>query len=381
MEKRYLLALDIGTSSIGHAVFSIDGDNQPLHLVDIGVRIFPDGRDPKTKIPLAVQRRTARGLRRNRDRGQNRVRRLVAELKEFGLLPKDEAQRSRVFRDISPYEARRDAVQKTVSGQVLARALVHLGRRRGFRSNRSTGESKEETEFKGKIEALRDELGKRTLGEYLCDKYLANLEMARKGDPQSQKNLRFRAGETDFFPDRKMYLDEFEAIKQQQGNRWLTDEQWTALKETIFWQYPFKPVPKGKCRFFPQEARAHKDLPCSHQFRIYQEVNALRFESEGRECRLDERQRHGVCELLNRQATLTFKALAKKKDENNLPYFPPDAEFNLNVRSRSGKLEGNRVLVKLRKPEYMGEVADTISERKLNDIVVVYQFNFLCAFC
>jgi len=37
---------------------------QSQGLADMGVRIFSDGRDPKTKEPLAVARRTARGQRK-----------------------------------------------------------------------------------------------------------------------------------------------------------------------------------------------------------------------------------------------------------------------------------------------------------------------------
>ena len=50
------LGLDLGTNSIGWSVFSLDKDNEVLELVDLGVRIFSDGRDSKTNEPLAVSR-------------------------------------------------------------------------------------------------------------------------------------------------------------------------------------------------------------------------------------------------------------------------------------------------------------------------------------
>lgn len=173
MSDQYLLSLDIGTSSIGHTVFSLDQDKQPEDLIDIGVRIFSDGRDPKTKEPLAVSRRIARGIRRNRDRGQNRVRRLVKELIEFGLLPANENSRKKVFDSICPYEARYRAVNQEVDAQTLARAIFHIGRRRGFKSNRLAGES-EESEYKNKIADLREKLNNQTLGEYLYKKLQDN---------------------------------------------------------------------------------------------------------------------------------------------------------------------------------------------------------------
>ena len=51
---KWRLGLDLGTNSIGWSVFSLDNDNNVLELKDLGVRIFSDGRDPKTKEPLAV---------------------------------------------------------------------------------------------------------------------------------------------------------------------------------------------------------------------------------------------------------------------------------------------------------------------------------------
>lgn len=368
MSEQYLLSLDIGTSSIGHTVFSLDQDKQPEDLIDIGVRIFSDGRDPKTKEPLAVSRRIARGIRRNRDRGQNRVRRLVKELIEFGLLPANEDSRKAVFDNICPYEARYKAVTEEVDAQTLARAIFYIGRRRGFKSNRLAGES-EESDYKNKISDLREELSNQTLGEYLYKKLQKNHKLAKAKKPQAQEVIRFRNGETEFYADRQMYHDEYQKIRDIQGNKLLTDEQWDALYETAFWQYPLKPVPKGKCRFYPEESRAHIDLPISHQFRILQEVNALRFVSKGLEHKLDERQRLAIYGLLNKKKTQTFKGLLKEKDQHDSPYFPGDATFNLDVKSRSGKLLGNRVMCDLRKPEYLGALADEMPFNDLNDVV------------
>ncbi|MDX1803897.1 MAG: hypothetical protein R3292_07425, partial [Alcanivorax sp.] len=285
MASPYLLALDLGTSSIGYVAFSLDENEIPTGILDLGVRIFPDGREPKTKEPLAVGRRKARGIRRTRDRGQNRVRRLVQELIEFGLLPEDDKKRKAIFDDICPYEARANAVNGMVSKEMLGRAIFHLGRRRGFKSNRLAGDE-EESDYKSKISDLRDTLGSQTLGEYLFARLQENHALANNKTPIQQKVIRFRNGETDFYADRDMYKEEFERIREKQGNQLLDGTQWDALQETVFWQYPLKPVPKGKCRFYPSESRAHIDLPISHEFRIYQEVNALRYESKGKQYEL-----------------------------------------------------------------------------------------------
>lgn len=64
----YRLALDLGANSLGWCLLELDPAGAPCGLRDMGVRIFPDGRDPKTLASLAAARRLARGMRRRRDR-------------------------------------------------------------------------------------------------------------------------------------------------------------------------------------------------------------------------------------------------------------------------------------------------------------------------
>ena len=69
---KYRLGLDLGTNSIGWAVYSLDENNEPEKLEDLGARIFsdrPDGRahivDPKSRrtvsdsVVVAVEGRSA----------------------------------------------------------------------------------------------------------------------------------------------------------------------------------------------------------------------------------------------------------------------------------------------------------------------------------
>jgi CRISPR-associated endonuclease Csn1 len=51
------LGLDVGANSIGWCLIE-DGKR----IIDLGVRIFADGRDAKSGTSLAVDRRIARGL-------------------------------------------------------------------------------------------------------------------------------------------------------------------------------------------------------------------------------------------------------------------------------------------------------------------------------
>ena len=48
----YRLGLDVGTNSIGWAAVRLDDNDAPCGLLDVGVRIFPDGRE--ATVPGAV---------------------------------------------------------------------------------------------------------------------------------------------------------------------------------------------------------------------------------------------------------------------------------------------------------------------------------------
>jgi CRISPR-associated endonuclease Csn1 len=72
-----LFAFDIGTNSVGWSVLRLDRDNEPAGIVDAGVRIYSDGREPKSGTSLAEGRRVARGMSRRRDRYKRRRRRTM----------------------------------------------------------------------------------------------------------------------------------------------------------------------------------------------------------------------------------------------------------------------------------------------------------------
>ena len=100
----YRLCLDMGTNSIGWCLLNLE-DGRPSGIEDAGVRIYSDGRDPKTQTPNAVARREARSARRRHDRHLGRRRRLIDALVKHSLMPKDEKART-ALTALDPYEIR-----------------------------------------------------------------------------------------------------------------------------------------------------------------------------------------------------------------------------------------------------------------------------------
>ena len=132
---KYRLGLDIGTNSIGWAVLDLENPNFRSRLVAAGVRIFSEGRDPKSKATLKATRTQKRSMRRRRDRYHQRRTYLLVELTKAGLFPNDNDERYRLQK-LNPLEIRASALTEKIPLHHLGRALFHINQRRGFKSNR-----------------------------------------------------------------------------------------------------------------------------------------------------------------------------------------------------------------------------------------------------
>ena len=296
-----LFSFDMGTNSIGWCIFALNAKSEPYRIVDAGVRIFSDGREPKSGNSLAEGRRIARGMSRRRERYKRRRKAVLRTLSEYGLMPVDTAARHALVsetrdrgRTIDPfaqadvYNLRSRALDAELPPFHVGRALFHLNQRRGFKSNRKTDKRSNE---KGAIELGAERLHlaikearARTLGEFLA---------GRRGyDPAQLGQVRVRAGSADaedtvpasakqgydFYPQRKMLEDEFNAIWHAQARfqpHIYTEERRAHLFRVTFFQRELKPQKPGKCSFNSLENRLPRAHPLFQTFRLYKEVNEL----------------------------------------------------------------------------------------------------------
>ena len=347
------LGIDLGTNSLGWWAFSVEKDGSRWRVsdsLDGGVYIFPDGREPAKKGRVgdsnAVERRRARSLRRNRDRRKARLRALLRELVELGLMPESRDKRDKLFQtrakgeeDCSnPYRLRAEAVERSLAPYELGRVLFHLGLRRGFKSNRLEQADNEGGKLKEGMDALRNLLNGKTLGQFQWTRFQAE-KKRQKGSGQKPSGIRFR-GEGKFYPDRAMYATEFDKIrKKQEPHHSLKPDDWKRLRNRyVLFQWPLKPVERGSCEFFIEEHRYWRDTPIGHDFRIYQELNMLRWvDADHQEHPLSAEQRSAVLQLLlTRRKEVKFDALRKQKCRDRTPLFPDCIRFNLEGEKRKG---------------------------------------------
>lgn len=170
---RIVLGLDMGPNSIGWAL--VGDDEGKSGLVDIGVRVFPEGVDAfdtAKEKSRNEDRRVTRGMRRQVRRRARRRRWLAAALVEAGLWPGD-AKPQAALMGLDPYELRARGVAERLTPHEFGRVLLHLNQRRGFLSNRKKDRGDKEVEgMLAEInanEVRRQEGGFATIGAMLAD--------------------------------------------------------------------------------------------------------------------------------------------------------------------------------------------------------------------
>jgi CRISPR-associated endonuclease Csn1 len=270
-------AFDLGTSSLGWAVYALGDQGQPNELIDCGARIFSDGRDPQTGESNAQDRREPRAMRRSRDRYLQRRKYVIHELIQAGLMPEDAVERKKLV-DLDPYILRAFALKEALPEHHIGRALFHLNQRRGFKSNRKTDNPDESGKIASAAKRLREDMDTHeTLGSFLAARQAHE-------DVRQRKQVRIRMDATnkeelyEFYPMRQMLEDEFDLICQRQTQfnpDFPDDEKIAAVRKAIFDQRPLKEVKPGYCSFYDDQFRLARAHPLAEDFVYYQKINQL----------------------------------------------------------------------------------------------------------
>ena len=129
-----ILGIDLGTSSIGWCIIN-EKERIPSAIVDMGVRIFSEVTDAKTKTPKNQERRLKRGSRRQTDRKARRRKKVSNILNRFGFLPltqsDHQAWQEWNIKVGCPYEIRKKALTERITKEEFAKAMIHFAKRRG----------------------------------------------------------------------------------------------------------------------------------------------------------------------------------------------------------------------------------------------------------
>ena len=335
-----IFGFDIGTTSIGFAVIDHDHEQSTGKIQRLGVRIFPEARDPKG-VPLNQDRRAARMRRRQLRRRRQRRHGLGELLHQYGFLPKrNSPEWNRVMR-VDPYQLckwafnlqRADsdglhsqglaAVQaeratlpewalegEHLSRYAVGRAIYHLAQRRHFKGrdidevsedaeadtqSRSDGQDADEQEAQSArekiVQALEQE--NKTLGAWL----------AERGPDKRKCGVHAR---------RQNVEEEFDQV----WAAYLPNDQTRAeVRRTIFDQRPvfWRLNTLGTCRFLPEKKGLDlcpRGSWLSQQRRMLEKLNNLQLVSPEQR-RLDQEERQTILAKLQTQDSMTWGGVRK----------------------------------------------------------------------
>lgn len=326
----YAIGFDIGIASVGWAVVALDGEDRPFGIINMGSRVFDAAEQPKTGDSLAAPRREARSVRRRLRRHQHRLERIRLLLVAEEVV--SQAELDTLFdgklEDI--YALRVAALDAPMSNTGFARILLHIAQRRGFRSNRKSGTSKEDGELLAAVtanRALMSEKGYRTVGEMLLK------------DPQYSTNKRNKGGKYLATVGRDMVEEEVRAIFTAQREReqtFASAELEDHYLEILLSQRSFDEGPGqgspyggsqiekmiGKCTLETGEPRAAKASYSFDYFTLLQNVNHLRLVCGGESNPLSGAQREVLIALAHKTKELNFSRIRKELE------IPADTTFN-----------------------------------------------------
>ncbi len=337
-----ILGLDLGTNSIGWALI----DDAEKRIVDIGVRIFPEGvnLEKGKEVSKNATRREKRQLRRQNFRRKMRKRMLAKNLQQHGMFPATDnidlaitatrlSPEISSFFQINPYEFRAKAYRgEKLTLMELGRVLYHFGQRRGYKENLQSGSDEEGVIFEGKDGKIGINETRQKVQEYgTLGNYLAQVD-TRKERARNR------------YTTRQMYMDEFEVIWEKQTQYYptvLTRELKKLIGDStdglLFFQRPLRSQKHqiGKCPFEKNKPRCPDSSLDFENVRMYQFINNIRYGDNA----LDEHQRSLVVKLFNTKDKFDFGQIKKALKL-------PNENFNYEDEQ---KIVGNRSINNLRK--------------------------------
>jgi len=303
-------------------------------------------------------------VRRRLRRGRVRRKTLIKLLQEKGFVPSGQNELERFLLDANiakelksnyPYRLRAEAFERELSLEEISRILLHINKRRGFKSNRKQqAQDKEAGKVKKAIANLKSQRGQHTIGQYFAEKLFDN-----PFDP-----IRNRYGNYNLIAERKDLEEEVDLIfeYQRKYHKELTDSFLNNVKVILFSQLPFELTANkkrkviGSCSLFKGQQRLGMDSRKAQQFRFLQKINDLRVSIGGDEFRhLTVGEHEKLYAELNSSKERTFTQIRK------FLKWLEGCDVNLEYKAND-KILGNAIDSQLKSPNLFGKSWGNLSE-------------------
>lgn len=224
----YKIGLSLGISSVGWAVIEQDKQNNPINIVSFGVRSFDIAENPKDGVSPAKIRTEKRTIRRRLRRRKHRIERTKLLLEKYNIFTRNEVENLYANNNHNIYELRVKAIETEITNIELAKVLLAMVKKRGYKSSVKIAEEFQSEDGKvllaaKKNQCLLENANYRTVGEmYLKDdKFKIHLP---NGDTISKIRNTTKSYATVVF--REELLNEVQLIldKQKSYNSLITNE-------------------------------------------------------------------------------------------------------------------------------------------------------------
>ncbi|HEZ7841890.1 TPA: type II CRISPR RNA-guided endonuclease Cas9 [Neisseria meningitidis] len=312
----YILGLDIGIASVGWAMVEIDEEENPIRLIDLGVRVFERAEVPKTGDSLAMARRLARSVRRLTRRRAHRLLRARRLLKREGVLQAADFDENGLIKSLpnTPWQLRAAALDRKLTPLEWSAVLLHLIKHRGYLSQRKNEGETADKELGALLKGVANNAHALQTGDFRTP-----AELALNKFEKESGHIRNQRGDYSHTFSRKDLQAELILLFEKQkefGNPHVSGGLKEGIETLLMTQRPAlsgDAVQKmlGHCTFEPAEPKAAKNTYTAERFIWLTKLNNLRILEQGSERPLTDTERATLMDEPYRKSKLTY-AQARK---------------------------------------------------------------------
>ena len=322
----YILGLDIGIASVGWAMIEIDEEENPIRLINLGVRIFERAEVPKTGDSLAMTRRLARSVRRLTRRRAHRLLRTRRLLKREGVLQAADFDENGLIKSLpnTPWQLRAAALDRKLMPLEWSAVLLHLIKHRGYLSQRKNEGETADKELGALLKGVADNAHTLQTGDFRTP-----AELALNKFEKESGHIRNQRGDYSHTFSRKDLQAELNLLFEKQkefGNPHVSDGLKEGIETLLMTQRPAlsgDAVQKmlGHCTFEPTEPKAAKNTYTAERFVWLTKLNNLRILEQGSERPLTDTERATLMDEPYRKSKLTYAQVRKLLDLDDTAFF------------------------------------------------------------
>lgn len=322
----YILGLDIGIASVGWTIVEIDDKENPIRLIDLGVRVFERAEVPKTGDSLAAARRSARSIRRLIRRRAHRLLRARRLLKHEDVLKPEDFDENGFIKLLpnTPWQLRAAALDRRLAPLEWAAVLLHLVKHRGYLSQRKNEEQTADKELGALLKGVADNTHALQAGNFRTP-----AELALNKFEKESGHIRNQRGDYSHTFSRKDLQAELVLLFEKQkkfGNPYVSDDLKNGIENLLMTQRPAlsgDAIQKmlGHCTFEPAEPKAAKNTYTAERFIWLTKLNNLRILNQGSERPLTDTERTTLMDEPYKKSKLTYAQVRKLLGLDDTAFF------------------------------------------------------------